>query len=189
MIFWPMIHKNNLDIFPLIDIHKLNIVYQRVKRVFQVAQLLYLIAVSGLVVSFYAVFMASSAFKHHNTFSFICYGFIAGYGVIIFLFAQLDACSRYQNYKKAKDLFYENGFKVRIVDLFINSHCQRNAIKVAAQDFGFLKELCLYYHEQGYRWFHILPDFIFKSPLIVFKRKYWERTLFEKRYKSKYFLW
>ena len=47
MISWPMIHKNNLDIFPLIDIHKLNIVYKRVKRVFQVAQLLYLVAVGG----------------------------------------------------------------------------------------------------------------------------------------------
>jgi len=154
-----------------------------------VALLLHLMAIGGLFVSFCFARLTLTAFEHDQIFYFLWYGFIACYGLILFFFAQLDAYSRYQNYKKAKDLFHENGFKIRIVNIFINSHCQRSAIKVAALDMGFVKDLCTYYHQQGYQWFHVLPDFIFYRPLIVFTRKYWEKTLFEQRYKSKYFLW
>ena len=173
----------------LSDIHKFNVFYQRVKRFFKVALLLHLTAIGGLVFFFWFARMMLSAFEQHQAFYFFLYGSIAGYGLVFFFFAQLDAYSRYQNYKKAKDLFYENGFKTRIVNLFINSLCQRDAIKVAALDLGFQKELSRYYHQQGYKWFHVLPDFISYRPSIVFTRNYWEKTLFEKRYKSKYFLW
>jgi len=154
-----------------------------------VALLLHFIAIGGLILFFKFISMMLIAFQHQQMFSFYLYGFIAGYWLVLLFFAQLDAYSRYQNYKKAKDLFHENGFKTRIANLFINSHCQRYAVKVAAEDLGLLKELCRYYHQKGYKWFHILPDFIFYNPLIVFTRKYWTRTLFEKRYKSKYFFW
>ncbi len=189
MLSWSLIDKTNLEISPETKIFKFNIFYQRVKRFFKVALLLHLTALCGLALFFWFARMMLSALEQYQTFNFFLYGSIAGYGLIFFFFAQLDAYSRYQNYKKAKDLFYKNGFKTRIVNLFINSLCQRDAIKVAALDLGFQKELCRYYQQQGYKWFHVLPDFIFYRPSIVFTINYWEKTLFTKKYKSKYFLW
>jgi hypothetical protein len=117
------------------------------------------------------------------------YTFMAVYGALLPIFAELDALSRYQNYKKAKDLFHENGFDPRIVRLFIHSRCQRDAVRVAARDLGMEDELDRYYQGLGYRWFHVLPDFVFKRPMIFFSFRYWQKTLFESRYALKHFWW
>ncbi len=109
--------------------------------------------------------------------------------VMVAIFAILDVRSRYQDYKRAKDLFFENGFHPRIARLFIHSRCQRDAIRVAARDLGLAGELARFYSDMGYQWFHILPDFIFKRPYILFSRRYWQKTLFESYYRSRYFFW
>jgi hypothetical protein len=105
------------------------------------------------------------------------------------LFALLDARSRFQDYKRAKDLFFENGFRPRIAKLFIHSRCQRDAARVAAKDLGLLTQLDHFYQSQGYRWYHIFPDFVFKRPWLIFSQKYWQKTLFQTEYTSTYFLW
>lgn len=117
------------------------------------------------------------------------HGFFCLYGLMVILFAQKDAFSRFQNYKRAKDLFFENGFKTRIVKVFINSRCQRDAIKVAAHDLGMKKELTRYYYVLGYRWYHMIPDIIFKQPSLLATAKFWKNTLLVPHYQSKYFLW
>src|ERR1044071_8195240 len=56
------------------------------------------------------------------------------------LMAQLDARSRYQDYKLIKDHLYFYGFKTRILKPFLKSSCQRNAAKVAAGELGMLPQ-------------------------------------------------
>jgi hypothetical protein len=105
------------------------------------------------------------------------------------VFALLDARSRFQEYKRAKDLFFENGFKSRIAKIYMHSKCQRDAARIAARDLGLLKQLDSFYQAQGYHGYHIFPDFLLKKPWIVFSRRYWRKTLFEPQYTSIHFLW
>ena len=56
-------------------------------------------------------------------------------------FPQLDAWSRYQNYKMLRDEFYYYGFQPRLIKPFIKSRCQRDAVLAAAEALGFGK-LC-----------------------------------------------
>ncbi len=111
------------------------------------------------------------------------------YGLVLIFFAQMDAFSRFQNYKLAKDLFFKNKFKKRIADLFSVSRCQRDAVLVAAKDLELASELAKYYDHLGYRWYHLLPDRVLENPGILLTRAYWKKTLFVCPYQSKYFLW
>ena len=52
------------------------------------------------------------------------------------VFPQLDARSRYQNYKQVKDHLYKKGFEPRLVKLFSQTRCQRCAAWVAADELG-----------------------------------------------------
>ncbi len=151
--------------------------------------LLHLTALGGVVLFFLFSRLSLTALGQQQHLFFVGYGLIGCYGFVLPFFAELDAFSRYQNYKKVKDLFHENGFQTRIVNQFISSRCQRDAIKVAAWDMGHLDNLCRYYDSLGYRWYHLLPGFIISKPLVFFSGKYWQKTLFEKKYESKYFLW
>src|ERR1044072_7066336 len=54
--------------------------------------------------------------------------------VIMPLMAQLDARSRFQNYKLVKDRLYVYGFQPRILKPFLRSSCQRDAVKAAADE-------------------------------------------------------
>ena len=109
-------------------------------------------------------------------------------GFCIAFFAILDSRSRYQDYKRAKDLFFENGFHPRIAGLFIRSRCQRDAAFVAALDLGFQEPLRMFYRQQGYQWYHVIPDVVMKHPKILLSRKFWRHTLFAPTYRSRYFL-
>ncbi|MFI5185540.1 MAG: hypothetical protein ACHQF0_02355 [Chitinophagales bacterium] len=101
------------------------------------------------------------------------------------LFAQLDARSRYQNYKLIKDRLYVYGFQKRILKPFIKSRCQRDAIKAAADELG-MRQLCNdYFKSFGYRWYHLLPDIVFDKPSILLTKNFWLTTLFEKNYHPK----
>lgn len=103
--------------------------------------------------------------------------------------ALLDARSRFQDYKRAKDLFFENGPHPRVARLFAHSKCQRDAALAAARDLGMAGELKRFYRQCGYGWYHLLPDAVFKHPRLFFRRRYWQRTLFAPFYNSSYFLW
>ncbi len=103
--------------------------------------------------------------------------------------AILDSRSRYQDYKRAKDLFFENGFHPRIAGLFLRSRCQRDAAFVAASDLGYQAQIHTFYRQKGCRWYHFLPDAVFKRPGLVISRKFWRYTLFSPAYKSRFFSW
>jgi hypothetical protein len=111
------------------------------------------------------------------------------FGVMIFAFlvslpilSQLDARSRFQTYKRVKNNLFIYGFDTRILRPFLKSRCQRNAAMAAAEELGYKRLCCSYYHSQGYRWYHILPDFVFSNPGILFSRQFWQSTFFSKTY-------
>jgi len=172
-----------------LNISKVLIFFERSSRFMRMAVLLHIMATLGIVMFLWFGHFAMRALDSKQILDLLLYGYLSIYGFTLPFFAELDARSRYQNYKAAKDAFYRHGFQTRIADLFIISRCQRDAIAVAARDLGFLAELKDYYYQQGYRWYHILPDFLFHTPSMLFTRFYWEKTLFVKATRSKYFLW
>jgi len=115
--------------------------------------------------------------------------FLILFGVSVVIISQLDAYGRFQNYKQLKDKFYEYGFNTRLVRPFMFSKCQRDAVLVAAEDFDNVKELKAYFHESGYRWYHIVPDACLEYPLIVFYKEFWSKILFTKYYHLQNYDW
>ncbi len=158
-------------------------------RYFQVGLLLHLISLLSLILLLRMLDPMVSAFEQDLFTITFCYGTLCSLGVSLFFFSQMDACSRFQDYKLAKDLLFENGFRTRVAKLFVGSRCQREALKVASIDLGVIKELKAFYHHKNYKWFHIIPQILFIHPLIIFSWVFWKKTLFVKPYKSKYFLW
>jgi hypothetical protein len=98
------------------------------------------------------------------------------------LFAQLDARSRYQNYKLIKDQLFIYGFQKRILKPFVKSRCQRDAVKAAASELGMSVQCREHFKNLGYNWYHLFPDAIFKKPSVLLEKNFWITTLFTKRY-------
>ncbi len=168
---------------------KIFIFYKRATRFVRTGMLLHAISILGLIVFSYFANTALISFSQGFCQALVFNGFMSISGLVIIVFAQLDAMSRFQNYKFAKDLFFEKGFQKRIANLFIGSRCQRGAIIVAANDLGISDQLKIYLQSLGYRWFHVIPDIVFLNPKILLAKRFWEKTLFAKSYASKYFLW
>lgn len=166
------------------------VMWNRILRLSAVGRNLFFSAALVSVLCFWVI--DSDAFgwpKGPGILSSALSGLLPYWGAGIIVLAFLDARSRFQDYKRAKDLFFRNGFKSRIARIYIHSKCQRDAARVAAKDLGLLEPLDYYYRSQGYQWYHILPDFIFQKPWIVFSIRYWRKTLFEPQYTSLHFLW
>ncbi len=101
------------------------------------------------------------------------------------VFAQLDARSRFQNYKLIKDHLYLYGFQPRIIKLFMKSRCQRDAAMTAAAELGFRRQCKNIFNDNGYHWYHLFPDVTFNRPQILLTKNFWMTTLFTKTYHSK----
>ena len=98
----------------------------------------------------------------------------------------MDGWSRFQDYKKVKDLFFIHGFDRRIAEHYIGSKCQRSAALVAAEELGIQQELKTYYQSRGVKWFHFIPYFMVMDPLFLFRKTFWQRTFLEKKYTAKF---
>ena len=173
----------------VLNSNKIFIMYKKSCRYMKAAILLHIISLAAFILFLGFGKLAICYFEKSHWFFFYSYAGISIYWIVLIAFAQLDALSRFQNYKQAKDLFFENGFKKRIADIFVNSRCQRDAIKIAAIDLGVENQLCRYYDDLGYRWFHIIPNVVFHKPAVLFTRMFWKKTLLAESYTSKYFLW
>jgi len=101
------------------------------------------------------------------------------------ILSQLDARSRYQNYKQIKDQFYIYGFDKRILNPVLKSRCQRDAAVISADELGLKKECVDYYKKNGYRWYHIIPDFVFTHPHFLLSKYFWKTTFFVPKYDAK----
>jgi hypothetical protein len=169
--------------------HKVCVFYNRAIRFIKVGILLHVISLVGWIVFLKFGSIVLVSLNQGFGQAFFLNGCISIYGFVVIVFAQLDAISRFQNYKLAKDLLFEKGFQKRIANLFISSRCQREAVMVAANDLGISEELDLYLKGMGYRWFHVIPDMVLLSPKVFLTQRFWENTLFVKHYDSKYFSW
>ncbi len=101
------------------------------------------------------------------------------------VFSQLDARSRYQNYKKVKDQIRFHGFDLRLLKPLRKSRCLRDAALAAADELGFGGQCRDYFRTSGYRWWHLAPDFVFTTPQFLLSRYFWESTFFLKKYQPR----
>lgn len=102
-----------------------------------------------------------------------------------FALAELDAYSRFQNFKQLRDQLFFNGFAHRILKPMTKSRCQRDAALVACSQLGYIDEAKSVYSKMGYKWYHVPPDFVFTHPFFFFSRYFWRTTFFVPYYKPK----
>jgi hypothetical protein len=154
--------------------------YYRVGRLLHGALLLFLL--ESLV--YWEMLKAALAMGNVFWIGFWIWSFMFSF-IHIFLVI-MDGWSRFQDYKKAKDLFYAYGFRPRLADRFIGSKCQRAAALQAARELGLEKEVADYYHQRGVRWYHYVPYFMIRDPLFLIRKAFWKRTFLEKHYRPKF---
>lgn len=141
------------------------------------------------LLSFLLLYLNYIALGNADGLIFFFHLFFVIYFFSLLITTQLDAYSRYQNYKMAKDLLHHYGFKKPLIRVFSKSKCQREAVAEAGNCLGFKKEVNDYFYSMGFRWYHILPHIIIKKPQTFFTKSYWLSTFFVSNYKSKYFYW
>lgn len=137
----------------------------------------------------YISYINFDALAATGDFGFNLHWVLGLYFASLVLTTQFDAYSRYQNYKMAKDLMHQYGFRKNLIKIFSKSRCQRDAFAEAARSLGYKKEIDNYFYTIGFRWYHILPVIILKKPTVLLTKEYWISTLFVSNYKSKYFYW
>jgi len=169
---------------------ELKVLIMKTLRYLQTAYLLHLMAIfSILMVYFFTKEFLVLWYNGGISWKLILYAFASIYFFTLIFFSQLDARSRYQNYKMAKDRLFNYGFDARLLKPFVYSKCQRDAIGLAACDLDFQKQWKQLTHELGFRWYHIIPAILLRNPGLLFTKDYWIKTLFVSTYHSKYFLW
>ena len=97
-----------------------------------------------------------------------------------------DGWSRFQNYKRIKDLFFEHGFSYKLAAHYRGSKCQRMAVLTAAKELGIESDVKRYYKKLGIKWYHFIPNFMVADPWFIFKNYFWSRTFLEKTYQPKF---
>lgn len=166
------------------------VLMMRVWRYLQTGYLLHFITVLSVYLCIYCTKETIIILKNSNDWKELAlFIYLTLYTFILPFFSQLDAFSRYQNYKMIKDKIYLYGFDYRLLKPFVYSRCQRDAISVALFELNYSGEWKTLISKLGFKWYHLLPHLIVKKPSVLFSQKYWIKTLFVKPYNSKYFLW
>lgn len=161
------------------------IFYRKFLTFLRTGRILHLFFLSSLV--FFILAFHQVKFENYEFISI--YSFLSLFFFSLCITTELDAYSRYQNYKMVKDLYYEHGFRELITKPFSKSSCQRDAAVEAARQLEIEDKVESYFYKLGFRWYHIVPAMLIESPLLFFTKMYWLSTFFVPRYKSKYFYW
>ncbi len=179
----------NQDLKSILVLHfyPLNILSHKIYRYLKIGYLLHLISLLGIMMAILFLKFTKVAILNDQLLQQLSYGYLAAYGAVLPIFAQLDARSRYQNYKLIKDKLHRYGFSTRIIDPFTWSRCQRDAIQVAADDLGYRKQMKDHFKKLGFKWYHIIPRILLRNPRLLFTKNYWYRTLFVRYYALKSF--
>ncbi len=162
---------------------------ERFLRFIKVGAFLHVMALVSVVIMFVSARIALEFYDDGFYVKTVIWAAVAAWAFTVPFFSELDALGRYQNYKQIKDSMYEMGYDHRLVRPFIHSKCQRDAVVVAGDDLGCQNEVKKFFKDQGYRWYHILPDAFVKNPFVLFHSLFWKRILFTKRYQLKNFYW
>ena len=154
-------------------------------RYINVGRLLHFIALLDLIISAVAVYYIVTLNAVQNT------GLITICVVVVVLFggmsvyAELDGYSRFQDYKRVKDQLYFYGYQERIIRPMLKSRCQRDAAQLACDELGVGEQSKTHFNSHGYKWYHIIPDFVWADPGFFFKAYFWRGTFFTPYYKSR----
>ncbi len=165
------------------------VAYERFLRYFKVGAFLHFISFLSVLILVVSARIAIGFYEEELYLKSYIWMALALWAFTIPFFSQLDAYGRYQNYKQIKDALYEMSFDRRLIRPFMYSKCQRDAVIIAGDDLGSGNEIRAFYRDQGYRWYHILPDAFVQNPLVLFKGLFWKRILFTQRYELKNFYW
>lgn len=71
----------------------------------------------------------------------------------------------------------------------MNSKCQRDSVLMASKDLDYLERTRKLFYNNGYRWYHVLPNRFIKNPFVIFRKEFWFKILFTNKYQLKYFYW
>ena len=154
-------------------------------RYINVGRLLHFIAFMDLiisVVSMYFIVTLDSA-EHTGMITFWVLMLVMFGGMSVY--AELDGYSRFQDYKRVKDQLYFYGYQERIMRPMLRSRCQRDAVQLACDEFGIGDKSKVYFTCHGYKWYHIIPDFVSDDPGFFFKSYFWRGTFFTPSYSPK----
>jgi hypothetical protein len=102
------------------------------------------------------------------------------------LFTQLDARSRFQEFKKVRDQLIRYGPRRRIFRSVSRSRCQRDAALAAAGRLGYTADCREFFCAAGYRWYHLLPDIVIRQPVFCLSAAFWRATFFAPTYRARY---
>jgi len=154
-------------------------------RYFNVGRLLHLIALADVIISAVAIYFIVTLDGAENS------GLITFWVIMLVMFggmsvyAELDGYSRFQDYKRVKDQLYFYGYKNRIMGPMLRSRCQRDAAQLACNELGVGAESKALFKSHGYRWYHIIPDFVSDDPGFFFKAYFWSGTFFTPFYEAR----
>lgn len=156
-----------------------------INRYIIVGKLLHLIAFIALLLSVGFLEITLMVYEKSILLTWL-YGYFSYFFFGVFLFAQLDARSRYQNFKRLVDQLIDYGYNERLFKRLLHSRCQRDAAEAAGKMTGYFHEITGYFYQSGYRWYHIFPDFVFSKPKFLLTMHFWQTTFFVPNYKSRY---
>jgi hypothetical protein len=165
------------------------IMWERFLRFMKVGAFLHAMVMISVVILLVSAKIAMEFYLDGLYFKSMAWAALALWAFTVPFFSELDALGRYQNYKQIKDAMFEMGYDPRLVKPFMHSKCQRDAVIAAGEDLGCQEEVKRLFRDQGYRWYHVLPDAFVKNPLVLFYGMFWKRILFTKTYKLKNFYW
>jgi len=165
------------------------IFYNQFIRYIKVGSFLHIMGLLGILLSFISFKISLYYFAHMQLILGYLLGLLAFCCFTVPFFAEFDAYGRYQNYKQIKDSLFEMGYDQRLLKPFMRSKCQRDSVIVAAQDLNHDKEVEVFFHDMGYRKYHILPDSFNRNPLVLFTPVFWKQILFNEYYASRNFYW
>lgn len=152
---------------------------------YKVGALLHWISLSTFIIGWflYGRFLDSTVVNFSPSY------FLWIFGISFFIsntiLSEMDAWSRYQNYKQLKDQVSLFGYQNRLLKPMLHSRCQRDAAQEACNDLGYGNNCKTYFSSFGYKWYQIIPDFVFKYPLFFFSLFFWRTTFFTPYYAPK----
>ena len=150
-------------------------------RYYMVGRFLHATALLAFMIALFSLFHVNFAQNEVSIFWLVMLVVFAAMGIL----AQMDAYSRFQNYKQVKDQVFLNGYQERILHALLRSSCQRDAARFACDELEMGKEARDYFYRHRYRWYHIIPDFVFQYPFFFFSAFFWRTTFFAPYYKAK----
>lgn len=154
-------------------------------RYIKVGKLLHFVALGALiVVTYFFLTLNNLDYNEEPSLWFTWLVLFIGFFNMCIL-AELDGYSRFQNYKQVKDQMFLNGFQERQLKPLLKSSCQREAAILAGDELGIGEKVRSYFFDKGYRWFHIIPDFVFNNQLFFFSTFFWRTTFFASYYQPK----